>query len=63
MAKVTVTIAPDGGTSIEVEGVKGKGCLELTKDLERALGSVTEEKKTSEYRERPRDNRLKARGG
>lgn len=63
MPKVTVTIAPDGTTSIEVEGVKGKGCLELTRDIERALGKVTEDKKTSEYRERPRDNRLKARRG
>ena len=63
MAKVTVTIAPDGTTSIEVEGVKGKGCVELTRDIEKALGSVSKDTKTSEYRERPRDARLKARGG
>lgn len=35
---VTVTIDDNGNPSIEVNGVAGKSCTELTKDLERKLG-------------------------
>lgn len=36
--EVEVTIAPDGTTRIEVRGLAGRGCLELTAGLEQALG-------------------------
>lgn len=39
LQEIDVFIAPDGSVSIEVRGVKGKGCLELTKGLEAALGN------------------------
>lgn len=40
MHEVQVVIAPDGKVTIEVNGVKGGGCLELTEQLEKALGTV-----------------------
>ncbi|MFW6694010.1 DUF2997 domain-containing protein [Streptomyces sp. MAR4 CNX-425] len=36
--EIEVTIAPDGTTRIEVHGVPGRGCLDLTAALEDALG-------------------------
>jgi hypothetical protein len=36
--EVEVTIAPDGTTRIEVRGVTGAECLDLTAGLEAALG-------------------------
>jgi len=63
MPKIEITIEPDGSTSIKVNGVKGKGCEALTKDLEEALGKVAERKHTNEYRERPQNTRLQQRGG
>lgn len=38
--EVEVTIAPDGTTRIEVRGLAGRGCLELTAGLEQALGGT-----------------------
>lgn len=38
--EVEVTIAPDGTTRIEVRGLTGRGCLELTAGLEQALGGT-----------------------
>jgi hypothetical protein len=39
LQEIEVFIAPDGSVSVEVRGVKGGGCLELTKGLEAALGN------------------------
>jgi hypothetical protein len=36
--EIEVTIGPDGATRIEVRGVAGRGCLDLTAALEEALG-------------------------
>lgn len=48
--EIEVTIGPDGRVSLMVRGLKGKGCLELTKPLEEALGAEIEERTyTSEY--------------
>lgn len=40
--EIEVTIDKDGGVSIKVLGVKGHSCLELTRELERALGAQVE---------------------
>lgn len=37
--EIEVTIGKNGQVEIAVRGVKGKGCLDLTSDLEKALGS------------------------
>ena len=36
--ELAVTIEENGQVRLEVRGVKGEGCLELTKELEAALG-------------------------
>ena len=38
LQEVDVFIGEDGKVLIEVRGAKGKVCLELTRDLEEALG-------------------------
>ncbi len=47
--KITLLVNEDGSVQLEVEGVKGKGCTELTADVEKALGTVTSVKKKAEY--------------
>lgn len=46
---MTIVISSDGRVTIEVKGVAGPSCLELTKFLERSLGQVAERRFTSEY--------------
>lgn len=48
MQEITVTILPGGEVKIEVNGVKGGGCMELTEQLEKALGSVSSREMTPE---------------
>lgn len=47
--EIEVTIGPDGQVTLRPKGVQGPACLDLTKDLEAALGDVTSRKLTSEY--------------
>jgi hypothetical protein len=50
--ELEIEIASDGTVSINVQGVKGKACLDLTKDLEESLGVVlARETKPSFYEE------------
>lgn len=46
---IIITIGPDGGVNIAVEGVAGADCLDFTKFLEEELGEVTERVHTTEY--------------
>lgn len=48
MAEVTITISPEGNSRIAVSGVAGPGCQKLTEALERAIGTTTEDVKTSD---------------
>lgn len=49
LQEVEVSIAPDGTTRIQVRGVSGTTCLDLTADLEAALGGeVTERELTAD---------------
>ena len=38
LQEVEITIARNGQVQVQVRGVKGTQCLDLTKDLEEALG-------------------------
>ncbi len=38
LQEIEVTIGKDGQVQIQVRGVQGLKCLEITKDLEQALG-------------------------
>ncbi len=47
--EIDIVIGDNGEISFQVKGVKGGKCLELTKELEEALGIVKSREKTSEY--------------
>lgn len=51
--RIKVNISNDGEVTLDVQGVKGKRCLDITKGLEEALGVVTEREAKKEMRERP----------
>jgi hypothetical protein len=51
--EILVTFDAEGNPSVTVKGVKGKSCKELTAALEKALGSVTEDKHTPEFNMQP----------
>lgn len=50
MKEICIDIEADGSWSIDVTGVEGKECKELTAGLEQALGKVTEAKEKPELR-------------
>ena len=47
--ELQIVISPEGKVQIEVQGVKGPGCTELTRFLEEALGTVDERTFKAEY--------------
>jgi hypothetical protein len=49
--EVEVEIGRDGEVQLRVKGVKGKGCVDVAKALEQAVGEVLERKPSSEYYE------------
>jgi hypothetical protein len=46
---IVFDIDQDGNITITVEGVKGKDCTDLTKELEEAFGVVIDRTHTSEF--------------
>ncbi|WP_322510160.1 DUF2997 domain-containing protein, partial [Anaerolinea sp.] len=38
--EIEVVILPDGKVEVRVRGVKGQACLELTAEMEKALGGT-----------------------
>jgi hypothetical protein len=59
MHEVKVTIQKSGVAEIQVNGLKGKSCKQVTDELEKALGKKTEDRLTPEYHQH--ENRLQAR--
>jgi len=53
MNEIKVIIGADGAVKIDVHGVKGVSCTELTAELEKGLGVTTEDKHTQEYYQTP----------
>lgn len=49
--KIHITVRPDGDVSLEAEGFKGRDCLEATRELEEALGTVEDREKKAAYYE------------
>ena len=47
--EIEFTINPDGSVGIAVKGAKGKKCTEITKEIEEALGIVSNRTYTGEY--------------
>ena len=55
--EVEISIDKTGQVVIHVQGAKGMVCVDLTRDLENALGGeVLERKFTAEANEKPDDN-------
>ena len=50
--KIRIIIMPDGTSTVEVLGVKGKRCLKMTEELEEELGNVTQRKAKAEMQEK-----------
>jgi hypothetical protein len=46
-----VIIAPNGATTVQTKGYEGTACLDASRFLEQALGTVTQERKTSDFYE------------
>ena len=46
---LVITIDAEGNVQIQVEGVAGSSCVEMTKWLEDELGDVTDREFTGEY--------------
>lgn len=53
MQELEITIDKEGRVQVAVRGVKGEGCLALTKNIEDAVGTVEEREYTAEYYEQP----------
>jgi hypothetical protein len=51
--EIELVFTPEGEVRLETRGLKGKTCLAETESLERALGTVRERTKTSEYYQQP----------
>jgi hypothetical protein len=52
LQEIEVIILPDGRVQLQVRGVKGNGCRELTRELERYLGGrVVHRQHTDEFEE------------
>jgi len=49
MKKIEVIVTPTGETTVQTSGYKGKSCQDATKQLEQALGVVTDDKKLPEF--------------
>ena len=49
MQELEITIDKEGRVQVAVRGVKGEGCLGLTKNIENAVGTVEEREYTAEY--------------
>ena len=46
---IEVIASPKGETTVQTKGYAGSDCLQATKFLEQALGTVTIDQKTTEY--------------
>lgn len=58
MQELEIIIGKDGRVQIAVRGVKGEGCLALTRKMEEAIGTVEEQKYSPEYYEQPVETSL-----
>jgi hypothetical protein len=52
--EIEVIIRPDGQVELQVRGVRGGSCVDLTRELERYLGGrVSHRRHTDEYLQQP----------
>ena len=53
--EVIIEIDVEGNPKISVNGCAGPSCADLTRAIEKALGSVTKDTKTREFHETTKD--------
>ena len=67
LQEIDVFIDKDGKVRIEVRGVKGKACLDITQALEAALGGQVEQREMTpeadDETQNPLDQRLRGKAG
>jgi hypothetical protein len=51
--EIELVFTPEGEVRLQTRGLKGKTCLTETESLEKALGTVKERERTSEYYQQP----------
>jgi hypothetical protein len=51
--EIELVFTPQGEVRLETRGLKGKTCLTETEALEKALGTVKDRTRTSEYHQQP----------
>ena len=56
--EIIVEVDTDANVTVSVNGVKGKSCQDITRNLEKALGTVTKDTLTREAYEQPERNQL-----
>ena len=49
MKSITINIRPDGKVEFDTTGFKGKGCKDITAEMEKELGVVVDTKKKPEF--------------
>lgn len=62
MQKIQIKIDTDGEMTISVNGVKGRSCKDMTREIEK-LGQLVISKETREFHERETDVDLVKNGG
>ena len=60
--ELEIQIAADGTVTIDVQGMKGSSCLDLTKDIEEALGLVLDREKKSSFYEQEDQSKIRIQG-
>ncbi|MGQ9675536.1 MAG: DUF2997 domain-containing protein [Chloroflexota bacterium] len=55
MQEMEIIIDKEGKVTVTTKGIKGPRCLEVSKALEEALGTIEDRGFTSEYYEQPVD--------
>lgn len=62
--EVTIEYDEDANPIVEVNGAQGKECEDITRDLEEALGEVTDRSHKPEYKKsRARQGQTRKQGG
>lgn len=59
MEQIVIEVSQEGETKVLVEGCAGPSCKALTADIEKALGEVTDDKKTADYLKTSQKENLK----
>jgi hypothetical protein len=55
MQELEITIDRNGRVQVAARGIRGEGCLGMTKNIENAVGTVEKREYTAEYYEEPVD--------